>query len=108
MDNHKDLDLILEKAKKMQEDNPEEFEKKLEKVKEDYNKGKLEDRLRDMDDEKREKLREVLEKVDNIRKNNDKDERLKLYEEMKEKLSPKEQVKLQKLAKLLRGMMKNK
>lgn len=108
MENKKDLDLLIEKASKIKKENPEVFEKKLEEIKEEFDENKLEDRFNGLDDERKKRFRELYNKIENIKKNNDKEERLKLYEEMKENLSPKEQAKLQRLAKILKGMMKNK
>ena len=55
--------------------------KKLEEIKEEFDENKLEDRFNGLDMKER-RFRELYNKIENI-KNNDKEERLKLYEEMK-------------------------
>lgn len=102
------IDMLLKKANKMQQENPEEFEKKLEEAKDQIENNEWKEKIDKLDDDKKQKLSEMIEQVQNIKKSTNKEEKARMYEELKEKLSPEEQVKLQKAARLLKGMMRKK
>jgi hypothetical protein len=102
------IDMFLKKANKMQQENPEEFEKKLEEAKDQIENNQWKEKIDKLDDDKKQKLNEMIEQVQNIKNSTNKEEKARMYEEMREKLSPEEQIKLQKAAKLLKGMMKKK
>lgn len=102
------IEMFLEKANKMQEENPEEFEKKLKQAKDQLENNQWQDKVGQLDEEKKQKLSEMIEQVQNIKKSASKEEKEKIYEDMKGKLSPGEQEKLQKVAKLMKRFMKKK
>lgn len=102
------IDMLINKANKMQEENPEEFQKKVEEVKEQIQSDEWKEKVDNLDEDKKQRLNEMIEQVQNIKESTSKEEKEKMYEEMKGKLSPEEQAKLQRAAKLLKGMMKKK
>ena len=104
----KRIEEFLEKAKRMQEENPEEFAKQVEKVKEQWSDHEgMGEKLRELDEDKREKVMELFHQAQSLQSTTP-EERAKRIQEMKDKLSPEDQSKLQRAAKLLKGMLKNK
>jgi|SRR5690554_2039287 hypothetical protein len=107
MDERK-MEELLEKAKRMQEEDPEEFARQVEKAKEELGGEEgIQDRLDSLDKDKKEKLMDLYHQAQSM-KSTTPEERARLIQEMKDQLSPEDQSKLRRVAKLLKGFMKNK
>lgn len=106
--NEKKMEELLNKAKKLQEENPEEFAKQVELAKEQFGGDEnIQEKLNQLDEDKKDQLLDLLNQVQTL-KTTTPEERAKLVQEMKNQLNPEDQKKLSKTARLLKGLLKNK
>src|SRR5690554_3980067 len=107
--NDKNFEEIIKKAKDMQNENPEEFAEKIEEMKKQViNNKTLMNKFNKLDDDKKQEMMDLLEQAKNIRDNKSKEEQMELIQEMKSKLSPEDQAKIEKAAKVLKEMFRRK
>lgn len=71
-------------------------------------KREIDDKLENMDEDKKERLLKAIKQAQDLNNNTTKEEKEKIINEVKNNLSLEQQIKLQKAAKIFKGFMKNK